>query len=188
MIRIGGLVKIRRMAARASVRSVRVVPLMTSITIVRNGHVCPGKGINDIVVKYGRRPSRFAVTSGAIGWELSRCVVRVGCRVIIRCMATGTGVRGVGIIAVMTSSTIIRYSRVRPVQCIKIVVDREARRFPTWRSGMAQGTIRRKAQGLVVGVDGLIKIWGMASGTLRWCTDITIRMALNTIRRKVRAR
>jgi len=145
VIWIGGLVKIRGVAARASVRGIRVVPLVTSITIVRNGHVCTGKGINGIVVKCGRRPSRFAVAGGAIRWELGRCMVRVGRRIIFQRMATGTGVRGVGVIAVVTSSTIVRYSRVRPVQCIKIVVDREACRFPTWRSGMAQGTIRRKA-------------------------------------------
>lgn len=188
MIWIGGLVKIRRMAARASVGRIGVIPLVTSIAVVRNSHVRPGKGINGIVVKCGRRPSRFAVAGGAIGWELSRCVVRVGCRVIIRCMATCTGIRGGIVIPVMAGSTIVRNSRVCPVQGIKIVVDREARRFPTWRSGMAQGTIRRKAQCLVVGIDGLVKIWGMTSGTFCWCTDITIRMALNTIRRKVRAR
>ena len=119
-------------------------------------------------------------------WELVGNVVRIARPVVICLVTAHAGVWRVVVIPVVAIHT--TYSCMRPVQCIKIVVDREARRFPTWRSGMAQGTIRRKAQGLVVGVDGLIKIWGMASGTLRWCTDITIRMALNTIRRKVRAR
>ena len=122
MIRIGGLVKIRRMAARASVRSIRVVPLVTSIAIVRNGHMCSGKRINGIVVKCGRRPSRFTVASSTIRRELSRCVVRIGGSRVVCVVTTVASVRCVRIVAVVASVAIIRNRYVRTYEWINRIV------------------------------------------------------------------
>ena len=146
VVRIGGLVKICGMAARTGVGRIREISVVTGIAVVLNGNVCAGKRIDHVVIKIGGHPGRFAVAGRTFGWELGRCVVRAGGRVVIRDVTACTGVRRAVVVpSGMTSGTIIGYGGVRSVQSIIIAVDRETCRRPTRGRRMAHGAIRRKA-------------------------------------------
>ena len=69
------------------------------------------------------------MASRTIRRELSRRVVRVGRLVVIGCVTARAGVRGIGIIAVVTGVAIIGNGGVRTVQRVKTVVV-EGRRRP----------------------------------------------------------
>lgn len=99
VIGISGLVKIRRVAACAGVGCIRVIPLMTSVAIIRDGHVCARKRIDRLVVKTRWRPGSFAVAYGTIRGKLSCCVVRISGCVIIRRVTTRTSIRRIGVVA-----------------------------------------------------------------------------------------
>ncbi len=145
VVRIGGLVKICGMAARTGVGRIREISVVTGIAIVLNGNVRAGKRIDHIVIKIGGHPGCFAVAGRTFGWELCRCVVRTGGRVIFRGVTACTGVRRAVVIAVVAGGAIIGYGRVRSVQSIIIAVDLETCRRPTRGRRMAHGAIRRKA-------------------------------------------
>ena len=115
-------------------------------------------------------------------------MVGVRCTGIIRCVTTVAGIRRGVVIAVVASGAVVGDGRVCSVQRIIIVVDRERRRFPASRGGVAHRTIRREIQCYVVRISCLVEIRGVTGGTLRGCTDISSGMAFNTISRKVRAR
>ena len=103
------------------------------------------------------------MTGGTFGRELRCRVVRTSCLVIIGGMTARTGIWCIGIITVMTTFAIIGDSRMRAVQSIVIIVNRETCRFPTCRSGMANGTIGRDIQGYVVGIGRCVEVCGMAA-------------------------
>lgn len=98
-------------------------------------------------------------------------------------MAGEAGIGRIGIIAVVAIGT--TGTRVCAVQNPIIVVDRERGRCPTRCGSMTHGTICWDVQRRVLRVGSLVKICGMASGTLFWRTSIPGRMALHTIRGKV---
>ena len=143
VVRIGCLIKIRGVTTRASVRRIRVISLVAGVTIVRNRHVRPSEGVNGIVVKSRWCPGRFTVASGAIRWELSGSVVRIGGRVVVGRVTTRAGVWRSIVIAVVAARAIIGNARMCAVQRIIIIVCWETRRFPARRGGMAGLAIRR---------------------------------------------
>ncbi len=187
MVGVGCTIKIGGVTTRASIRCIRIVSVVTGITIVGDRNVRPRERIDGIVVKSGWRPGGFRVAGSAIGRKLRGYVVWVGRRVVIRCV---TAVACVGRVIVvpsgMTRSAIVGDDRVRPVQCVIIVVNWERGRFPARRSGMAHCAIRRDIQRYVVRVGRPVKIRSVAGRTLRWRTGIPPGMTIQTIRRKVR--
>ena len=141
MFRVGCLVKIGGMAARASIGGIVVIAVVTGITIIRNGCMRTRQRIHRIVVKHRRYPGRFGVASCAIGWELPCYVVGIGGRIKIGSMATIARIGRVGIITLMASSTIIGDRRMGPVQGMKGIVVGETCGFPSRRGCMATRTI-----------------------------------------------
>ena len=142
VVRIGRSCIICIVATIAGVWGIGIVTVVTSVAIVGNRHVSAYKRVNRIVIKRRWRPSCFAVASRAIRWELSGCVVRSGCGSIIAVVTGVTSVRCCIVIPVVASSTIACNGRVRAVQGVVIIVDRESCWFPSWCGGVAHRTIR----------------------------------------------
>ena len=141
VFRVGCLVKIGSVAARAGIGGIVVIAVVTGITIIRNGCMRTRQRIHRIVVKHGWHPGRFGVTSCAIGRELPCYVVGIGGSIKIGSMATIARVGRIGIITLMASRTIIGDCRVGPVQWMKGIVVGKIGGFPSRRRGMATGTI-----------------------------------------------
>ena len=128
------------------------------------------------------------MTSGTFGRKLRRSMVRVGRCVIFGRVTGKTRIRRIVIIAVMAGNTIIRYYRMRTVQCIIGVVDSKGRWLPTCLCGMTTGAIRRKIQYYVVRISRLVKIGKVTRSTFRrWQILKSGRMAFHTIRCQVSA-
>ena len=110
------------MATIARIRRIGIIALVTGIAIVGDGHVRSCKRINGIVVESRWRPGCFAVTSSAIRWELSSCVVRCrGCR-IIGVVATVAGIGCIRVVAVVTSIAIVGDGHVCTYELIHCIV------------------------------------------------------------------
>ena len=84
---------------------------------------------------------------------------------VIGVVATVTSVRRTVIITVVAYRTIIANGRVRPVQRVIIVVNRECRRLPARGRRVAHGAIRRDGKRYVVGIGARIVIRRVTTGT-----------------------
>ena len=93
-------------------------------------------------------------------------------------MAAKTGIRRIGVIAVVAGCTFIGYSQVCPFNTVVIIMNGEGCRFPVGFGGMAGGTIIRYADSHVVGIGSLVIVIGMAAGTGVGCSGIAIGMAI----------
>ncbi len=89
-------------------------------------------------------------------------MVRVQALVVIRRMAARTGVRGIGVIAVVAGDTVIRDRHVRSSEGIDCLVIKRRRRPGCFR--VASRAIGRELIGGVVGVCGLVELRRMATG------------------------
>ena len=187
MVRIGGLVVIRRMTARTSIRRVGIVAVMAGVAILGNRGVRAIQRIKTIVVECRRHPGSLIVAALAIGREFRRRVVRIGRLVVIRRMTARTGVRRVGVIAFMAGGALVGNGRMRTVERIIIVVDGKTGGRPAG-SRMTTCAIFRNAERDVVGIGRLVEIGRMATGAIRWRAGITRGMALGAIHGQVRAR
>ena len=105
-------------------------------------------------------------------------MVRIVCFVILFCMAPETGIRRIGIIAVMAGCTFVGNGQVRPFNPVIIVMDGEGCRFPVGLGGMAGCTIIWYTNSCMVGIGSLVVIIGMATGTGIWCSGVAIGMAI----------
>lgn len=112
-------------------------------------------------------------------------MIRISCLIIIRLVATGTGIRRVVVVAIVTSCTIIGNAGVGAVQGVIVVVDGERSRRPAGRC-MAVFTIGRNANCLVVRICTLIVIYRMAGYTFGRSAGETIGMAIDTSSCQVR--
>ena len=101
----------------------------------------------------------------AVGRELRGFMVRVGSGIVVSQVAANTGVGCIVVIAVVTGSTVVGNSRVRPVERIVIVVIGKRSRRPARLGRMATGAVIAKAQRYVVGIARLIEISAMAANT-----------------------
>ena len=93
-------------------------------------------------------------------------------------MASETGIRRIGIIAVMAGCTFIGYGQVRPFNPVIVVMNGEGCRFPVGFGSMAGCTIIWYADSHVIGVGSLVIVIGMAAGTGVGCSGIAIGMAI----------
>ena len=85
MVRVGGAIVIRHMAARTGVRGVVVIAVVA--LVAAHAGVRSNEGESTVVVS-ARRPSAFRVAQGAIGGELRCRVVRVRGAIVVRHMTT----------------------------------------------------------------------------------------------------
>ncbi len=180
VVRGGGLIVIVNMTACASIRCVGIVPVVAGYAIVRNGGMRAVQRVKTVVVKRRRRPGGFAVTGGAIGWELLGDMVRISRLVVIGRMTACTGIRRRIVIAVVAGGAIVRNGGMRAVQGVIIVVNGKGGGFPTG-SGMAGFAIRRDGQSYVVRVGALVVIRRMTArasvrgiGVIAVVTGVTV--------------
>ena len=127
------------------------------------------------------------MANGAIRRELPGYVVGGGRLVIIRIVASETGIGCVVVIAVVAGSAVVGNGGVRSLEDVVVVVVGKGRRHPTRIGGMARSAIGGEAQGLVIRVHGLIVVVRMASCTFGRCPLVTIGVALDAIDRGMRA-
>ncbi len=130
MVGIGAGVEIRLVATVTGIGRGGVIAVVAGIAVIGNGNMAAGKRINGAMVKSRRCPGRFGMAGSAIGRELRCGVVRIGRGDVVGVVATVAGVRGVRIIAVVAGSAVIGNGRMRPVQRVKSIVDRECGRLP----------------------------------------------------------
>ena len=90
-------------------------------------------------------------------------MVGTGRCVVVCIVAAVAGVGCVGIVSVVTGSTVVGNGCVGSVQGVIIAVNRESCGFPARRCGVAHRAIRREIECYVVGVGRLTKIGRMAS-------------------------
>ncbi len=146
-----------------------------------NGKILP------VVIEIGRRPSGFVVAGGAISRELSRLVVGVGGLVVVFGMAAKAGIGRVVVVPVVTGRTFVCNDSVGPVKGVVIIVVGKAGRHPVGRRGMAGCAIGGKAQGLMVGVGGLVEIGGMAGNAPGRRALVSVGMTGQTFHGRMRA-
>lgn len=103
------------------------------------------------------------MTDGTIHRELQRLVIGVCGAIIIRSMATGTGIGRVDIIPLVTGITVHRNIGVCSVQRIKTVMVKGG--GSPGRFCVAGSTIGRELRSHVVGISGAIVIRSVTTGT-----------------------
>ena len=103
-------------------------------------------------------------------------VVRIGGGIIIIDVATCAGVGCIGIIAIVTSRTIIGKGGVSALDDIVVIVHIKVGGTPTGLCRVTSGTIIGKCEFRMVGVRCLIKVGGMTVYTGSRCTGISIGM------------
>ena len=111
--------------------------------------------------------------------KLKQGVVRIGRVVEIISMAPGTVVRRKVVIAIVTNCTIVGDGGMRSIQCVKAVVIGKTGWIPARLCRVASGAISGKCQGIVVRIDGLVEIIGMAKSAIGRGACITRSVALN---------
>lgn len=158
-------VVIRLMTPGAGIGRVGIIAVMTRIAIVGNRDMRPRKRIECIVVKCRRNPGVFRMAVGTRRGELSSGVVGIKGRIVVRLMASGTGIGRIVVIAVVAGRTIVGDRCMRAVQSIIVVVDRERCRIPVGVGRMAHVAIRRQAKGDVAWVRTAVVIGLMAAHT-----------------------
>ena len=111
------------------------------------------------------------MAGGAIIGELEGLVIRVGGLVVVRLVASGTGVRRVVVVAIVAGRAVIGNGRVRAVEWVIIVVDGEFSRHPAI-GGVASFTSCRDAQNYVIWVGGGIEIRLVTADTSIGCVGV----------------
>ena len=131
------------MATHASIRGIGIIAVVAGLAIVGDWNMRSGERVNDAVVKCGRNPRAFTVAAFTARGKLDSNVIWIGRSIVVGLVATHTGIRRIGVIAIVTSRAVIRNRSVRPIQSIKIVVDGEGCRIPVRIGGMAHVAIQR---------------------------------------------
>lgn len=103
MVGIGGIVVIVGVATRTGVGCVVIVAVVTLGAIIGDTGMSPVQRVVAVVVrKRGRFPGCIGMAGGTIGGNIEGNVVRIGCLVIIICMAPRAGIGCIHVIAVVT--------------------------------------------------------------------------------------
>ena len=108
-------------------------------------------------------------------------MVGTGRCAVVCIVAAVAGIGCVGVVSVVTGSTVVGNGCVGSVQGVIIAVNRESCGFPARRCGVAHRAIRREIECYVVGVGSLTEIWGVASRTLGRGSGISCCMTFHTI-------
>ena len=162
VIGIGTRIIIGCMATGTSVRCVVVIPLVATVAV----HIFMGsfQRPEAVVINCCGDPTILIVADHAISGEAGILVVRVAGLVVVRGMAPVTGVRRVVVIPVVAGRAVVGYGRVRSIEWPEVVVDGEGGRHPVRVGRMAQGTVCRESERLMVGIGAGIIVRGMATG------------------------
>ncbi len=115
MAGIEGLVVVKRMTGLAGIGRVGIIAVVAGITIIGDGLVRPSERVYRIVVKSGGYPGCFRVAGSTVQRELRSLVVGIGGGIVLRRMATGTGIGRIVVIAVVADRTITGNTCVRSV-------------------------------------------------------------------------
>ena len=141
-INAGGI--IAAVAAVAGIGCIVVIPIVTGIAVICDGHMRTREGINGIVIKGRRHPGRLGMAQGAIGRELRCGVVWIGSLCVVAAVATVTGVGGVGVVSIVAGGTVVCNGSVRTVKRPIVGVLRESGGLPAGVGGVALRAIGRQ--------------------------------------------
>ena len=141
-INAGGI--IAAVAAVAGIGCIVVIPIVTGIAVICDGHMRTGEWINGIVIKGRRYPGRLGMAEGTVGWELGCGVVWVGSLGVIAVVAAVTGVGGVGVVSVVAGGAVVCNGSVCTVKRPIISVLRESGGLPAGVGGVALRAIGRQ--------------------------------------------
>ena len=125
------------------------------------------------------------MASGTFGGVSYLLVVRIGGGIIIIDVATCAGIWCIGIIAIVTSRTIIGKGGVSALDDIVVIVHIKVGGTPTGLCRVTSGTIIGKCEFRMVGVRCLIKVGGMTVYTGSRCTGISIGMTTSALDRNM---
>ena len=114
-------------------------------------------------------------------------MVGIGRAIVIRLVATRTGVRGIVVIAVVAGGTRIRNAGVGTVEHVIIIVNWKQGRRPA-SSCMAGFTVSWNTDRCVIGIGSSVKINRVAGCAFGWCSLESVRMAIDASRRQVHSR
>ena len=102
------LVVVRLVATGTGVgRAGVIAPHMTSCAVVGDGDVCPGEGIEGVVIKGRGRPDRLPVAGLTIRRKLVSGMVRTRRRIVVSSVATHASGGRIDIIAVVAGRTVV---------------------------------------------------------------------------------
>ena len=139
-----------------------------------------------IMVKGRWHPGIFSMTGRTVGREKIAAVIRVIGPIIIRLVASDTGVRCVVIISVMAAGAICCNGRVRSVQLVIIVVIVKPRWCPPGIGSVATDAVIGEVQFLVIRILCPVEIVLVTGHTFCGCPCKTVLMALQTACAQVR--
>ena len=141
-INAGGI--IAAVAAVAGIGCIVVIPIVTGIAVICDGHMRTGEWINGIVIKGRRYPGRLGMAESTVGWELGCGVVWVGGLGVIAVVAAVAGVGGTGIVSVVAGGTVVGDGGMRTVKRPVVGVLRESGGLPSGVGGVALRAIGRQ--------------------------------------------
>ena len=125
----------------------------------------------------GRFPSGYrGVAVGAGVGNIDSRMIRIGGGVIAVEMASLTGIRSVGVVAVMTVGT--AHAGMRSGQGVVVAVDGKCCRFPSGVGCMAIGAGLREIKAAVIRIDRGIVVCKVACHTFFWCSAKAGHMTL----------
>ena len=87
---IGSLVVVIQVTSDAGIGGIDITPLMAGKAIGSDGGMCPGEGVNIVMIEVGWNPCGLRMTCFAGGGEVGRDMVWIGRLVVLVGMAPKT--------------------------------------------------------------------------------------------------
>ena len=114
------------MAAGAGIGGAGVVALVACVAVVFDGCVCSGEGVS-VVCKARRLPCGGGMTLLTIGTNFGYGMVWLLGLVVGIGMATGAGIRGIGVVALVACVAVVFDSCVCSCEGIEVIVVKSGR-------------------------------------------------------------
>ena len=124
------------MAACAGIGGTGVVALVACVAVVFDSCVCSGEGVS-VVCKARRLSCGGGMTLLTIGTNFGYGMVWLLGLVVVGGMATGAGIRGIGVVALVAGVAVVFDSCVCSFDFIELIVYWEGGWIPTGVSGVA---------------------------------------------------
>jgi len=165
VIWIGRTVVVIQVASDTGIWRIVVIAVVAGRTIIGDGSVSAIQLIVVVVnIESRGLPSGLGgVAAFAVRWQAKISMVWVGCCVVVVRMTSGAGVRRIGIIAVVTSVTVV-CNRDMSARHDEVLVVIEGTWCPTAFT-VAGGAIRWEVGGSVVWIGGTVVVIQVASDT-----------------------
>ncbi len=181
MRRIVCLVVVDQVTTDAGIGGIDITPLMACKAIGSDGGMCPGEGINSVMIEVGWNPCGLRMTCFAGRGEVGGYVVWIGRLVVLVGMATQTCFRRVGVISIVTGCTIVFNGNMRACQYIVIVVNWEGGWLPSGDRCMTGFAYSRNIDRCVVRIGGCRIILSVAAIAFCRSSRIAMGVAFDTI-------